>query len=285
MPDARQRIEGDIITAQQLLENALFDLNRISGTDLQNLAYGTHALNNLLTVTSTFVELMQLQLSPPADSELSTFFAATRHSLEIMAYMVDYIIQGQTHRTIALRIEPTDVRRTMQRACAYYQSIASCKALTMIPRYSGEVPPVRGDRVVVAMILDNYLSNAIKYSPPGRRIYADIDRDRQAVVCSIADEGPGLSREDQAKLFQRDMRLTPRPTAGEASHGFGLALVKDLANQVGATVGCDSELGHGTRFWVRLPIHVPEEPPSTVLAVIPAAMAYYFTDLAAYLVG
>ena len=73
------------------------------------------------------------------------------------------------------------------------------------------------------------------------------------VVCHVQDEGPGLSAEDQAQLFRRGVRLTPRPTGGEASSGFGLAIAKDLIEQLGGRIWCESTLAHGARFSFSLP--------------------------------
>lgn len=59
------------------------------------------------------------------------------------------------------------------------------------------------DRVAVAVVVDNLLSNAVKYSPRGKPITVTVRAERGTVVCDVRDEGPGLSVEDQAKLFQR----------------------------------------------------------------------------------
>jgi signal transduction histidine kinase len=72
------------------------------------------------------------------------------------------------------------------------------------------------------------------------------------VRVNIRDEGPGLSSGDQAKLFQRFAKLTPRPTAGEHSTGLGLSIVKQLVELMHGEISCQSELGVGTTFSVVL---------------------------------
>jgi signal transduction histidine kinase len=67
----------------------------------------------------------------------------------------------------------------------------------------------------------------------------------------VSDEGPGISREDQDKLFQKFVQLSARPTAGEHSSGLGLTIVQAQVAALGATIICDSEPGRGTRFVVR----------------------------------
>ena len=123
----------------------------------------------------------------------------------------------------------------------------------MIADPPANVPLVMADRVVVAAVLDNLLSNAIKYSQPGTEINVQVSSDSDWVVCKVSDQGPGLSPADQAHLFQRGVRLTPQPTAGESSAGYGLAVAKELVERLGGSIWCESIVGRGSRFSFRLP--------------------------------
>ena len=107
--------------------------------------------------------------------------------------------------------------------------------------------------MAVAAVLDNLLSNAVKYSLPGKRIWVQIFAAQNGVVCGVRDEGPGLTPEDQAKLFQRGSRLTPKPTGGEPSTGYGLAVAKEFIERLGGTIRCESVLGQGSCFSFQLP--------------------------------
>lgn len=69
----------------------------------------------------------------------------------------------------------------------------------------------------------------------------------------MQDQGPGLSLEDQARLFQRGVRLSPLPTEGEPSFGYGLAVAKDLTERLDGRIWCESTLGQGASFSLRLP--------------------------------
>ena len=141
----------------------------------------------------------------------------------------------------------------VQRVCSYYQRAADKKKIRLFVGAGIDVPTVWADRVMVAAILDNLLSNAIKYSLPGKEVLIEVRGDKDAAVCSVKDEGPGLSRDDQAKLFQRGARLTPQPTGGEGSTGYGLAVAKELVEELGGKIWCLSTLGHGADFSFRLP--------------------------------
>jgi signal transduction histidine kinase len=83
----------------------------------------------------------------------------------------------------------------------------------------------------------------------------------------VRDEGPGISDEDQKKLFQKYSRLSARPTGGESSTGLGLSIAKRLANKLGGDILCHSAFGAGTTFTFRLPLAKRE----TSSATVPAA--------------
>jgi signal transduction histidine kinase len=84
------------------------------------------------------------------------------------------------------------------------------------------------------------------------------------VEFAVQDEGPGISEADQKKLFQKHTKLTARPTGGESSVGLGLSIVKRLAEAMGGSVGCESILGEGATFYLRLApvpeVLIPEAP-------------------------
>jgi signal transduction histidine kinase len=116
-----------------------------------------------------------------------------------------------------------------------------------------DVPVIRTDRVVTSAILDNLLSNAVKYSPKNKRIWVRVRSERGGAVCSVQDEGPGLTREEQSRLFQPGVRLGSVPTAGEPSVGYGLALAKRFADALGGEISCTSTKGEGATFAFWLP--------------------------------
>jgi signal transduction histidine kinase len=116
------------------------------------------------------------------------------------------------------------------------------------------------DSTAIAAVMDNLLSNAIKYAPAGSRVVVSMRSEPGAYVCAVRDEGPGISAEEQGLLFQRGMRLSAVPTGGESSHGYGLAVAKELLALVGGEIWCESTLGEGSMFLFRLPAFPEAEP-------------------------
>jgi signal transduction histidine kinase len=109
------------------------------------------------------------------------------------------------------------------------------------------------DKNYVCRIMENLLSNALKFSQPGREVDVTVTTSEGKISIAVADQGPGLGPEDISKLYQKFTKLTPRPTGGESSQGLGLSIVKTLSNCLGGDVHCNTELMVGTTFTVTLP--------------------------------
>jgi signal transduction histidine kinase len=122
---------------------------------------------------------------------------------------------------------------------------------------------VLADRLAVEQIIDNIISNAVKYSPHGKNVWVSVEERtmtlkanenmKNAIVFAVRDEGPGLSEEDKGKLFSKFSRLSAQPTGGEHSTGLGLSIVKKMVELMNGKVWCESELGKGATFLVALP--------------------------------
>src|SRR5262249_25620667 len=108
------------------------------------------------------------------------------------------------------------------------------------------------DRLV--QILNNLVSNAIKFSTPDSTVTVSAERRDKAVRIRVADQGPGIPADERADLFKPFSKLSPRPTAGESSSGLGLWIVKEMATLQKGTVGVDCPADGGSIFWVELPL-------------------------------
>jgi signal transduction histidine kinase len=109
------------------------------------------------------------------------------------------------------------------------------------------------DRNATIQILDNLISNAVKYSPRKTAVHFSVTTENGGAFVTVRDEGPGISGEDLKRMFGKFTRLSARPTGGESSNGLGLSIVKRLAEAMNGTVHCESKFGEGATFTLRLP--------------------------------
>lgn len=109
------------------------------------------------------------------------------------------------------------------------------------------------DRDLVLQIFDNILSNAIKFSPIDKSIEIRIGNEGDFTSIVVKDNGPGISDEDQLKLFKKFAKLSARPTGGENSTGLGLSIAKKITEILGGDILVSSKLGEGAEFKIILP--------------------------------
>ena len=104
------------------------------------------------------------------------------------------------------------------------------------------------DPSYLSRILDNLISNAIKFSHPESEVILSGGKKNGKPYLSVKDFGPGFSDEDREKLYNKFSRLSAQPTAGESSNGLGLAIVKILVDNLNAEIELISEPGKGSEF-------------------------------------
>jgi signal transduction histidine kinase len=152
---------------------------------------------------------------------------------------------------------PLEVVEWLNRSLAGYEQTAHRKNIKVHLEHTGQ-SWIEADKSAFGQVLDNLVSNAIKFSPPDRNVYIRVETGYSLISIAIRDEGPGISEEDQQKMFKKFQRLSARPTAGEHSSGLGLSIVKLLVEQMNGEIHLDSEVGRGSTFTVYFHKHVPE---------------------------
>ncbi|GAA4824143.1 tetratricopeptide repeat-containing sensor histidine kinase [Algivirga pacifica] len=129
------------------------------------------------------------------------------------------------------------------------KATAGKKNILIIPKISPATAIV--DKDYYSQVIENLLSNAIKFSPMGQRILVTVRQEEGNILCAIQDQGPGISEEDQKRLFGKFQRLGAQPTAGEQSTGLGLSIAKKFTEAMKGEIWCESVLGQGATFFVR----------------------------------
>lgn len=253
MAEPRDEVAAAIVRAQADLERALAGLDRLPALDPGSVAFAAHALSNFLTVIGGTIDLLASTLADYPDRRVHVWLGGIERATTMMSHISTGLMSNASITgTPTLTFERVDLALLVQRAVAFYQHKADPKQIR-IACIAGAAAYAWADRVAVAVVLDNLLSNAVKYSPRGAQVTVTVRREPGIVVCDVQDEGPGLSRQDQMKLFQRGVRLASVPTGGEPSMGYGLAVADELLRAQHGTIWCTSELGRGATFSFGLP--------------------------------
>ena len=145
---------------------------------------------------------------------------------------------------------PVDLSEIMDTLAETYVAVAEDRGQTIVTRIApGAI--VRGDRALLTQMFANLLENAIRHCPEGTQIALSVSRERDGILASVSDNGPGIPREERENVFKRFYRLDrSRSTSGS---GLGLALVKAVSAIHDATMEL-SDAGPGLQFRVRFPV-------------------------------
>ncbi len=255
-------------TAFQRMEQSLNELvasndelAHLNNEKTEFLGIAAHDLRNPLTAIIGFSELLQIEPDPQVAETGGIIAKAGRRMLELITDLLDAnaIEEGR----YAADLEPHDFRDLVAASQQHNALAAERKQSSIV---LADSPPcfVQADRKATLQVLDNLISNALKYSPPASEVRLVLRHLGGWIDCAVIDQGPGISEEDQQKLFRKHTKLSARPTAGESSVGLGLSIVKKLAEAMGGEVRCESTLGAGSSFILRL-----RAVPAELLAALP----------------
>jgi ligand-binding sensor domain-containing protein/signal transduction histidine kinase len=271
----------EIATINTQLHARNQELERLNKEKNEFLSIAAHDLKNPLTSIVLSTEIIRSSASTISPAKLMEKVATITTTAIRMRDIINDLLGTNALETGALTLYSSvfDVALLVQEVVQDYTARAAQKHITLLIESSGDASTeedtdasrscVYADMSKTREVLDNLVSNAIKYSPAHRRVWVCIVTQAQAVqaaqeraaqpvnaqcvLVTVRDEGPGLTTSDQAHLFKRFTRLSARPTGGEHSTGLGLSIVKKLAEAMNGAVWCESTAGEGATFVVQIP--------------------------------
>lgn len=231
----------------KLRNQQLFDLNNEKDTlmnimvhDLKSPLNNIHGLTTLIELDGGVNQNQEYYLKLIKDSSIS--------GLEMITDLLD---AHAVESSKGLSIEPVELHDFLTHRIDTFMKTAQEKKITI--DFHTEPIIIDTDRGYLTRILDNLISNAIKFSPASANVSIRALRADNAVVLSIKDQGLGFTEDDKRHLFKKFKKLSTRPTAGESSNGLGLAIVKILIDRLGGSIRLESTHGQGSEFIVTFP--------------------------------
>jgi two-component system sensor histidine kinase/response regulator len=242
------------VRTQLALKKARDQLQQLAEDKDELLGVLAHDLKNSLGGINLSAGLLCSQTARFQDERLAQLAEnIQRTSAQSLSFVQEFLANAAADHGFALQlvaVNPVEVARAVVQQ---YAEPAHRKNISIRTEFPAEAVVVQVDVSALDQVLDNLVSNALKFSPPGRNIWLSIRPQTDFVECTVRDEGPGFGREDQARMFRRYGRLTARPTAGEPSTGLGLSIVRKLVLSMRGEVRCESNPGSGAVFTVCLP--------------------------------
>ncbi len=249
----RDRLETCVAERTRDLSSLNESLLELAREKSEFLAIAAHDLRSPLTVITGYASLLEANAGGDPHRVAAEIGAAAMRMERMIEHFLDAQAAQAGHHTPHLA--SLDLREMALKGVELSRATYARKIQTLELEAPASPVRVNADRVLLDQVVANLLDNASKFSPRASvvRLIVRGPADGKSARLEVADRGPGLTADDQQKLFQRYTRLSARPTAGEPSCGLGLALVKAWVEMMGGSIGCDSRPGEGACFWVELP--------------------------------
>jgi signal transduction histidine kinase len=245
------KIEGGIVlNLRDVTKQA--ELDRLK-TDLISIV--SHEIRSPLSNIMGYIDLVMTDPTHAVSEEQANFLGIAKKNGAKLAHLVDDMLDLSRLDAgkVEMHLEDADIEYLVNFSILSFRNEAERKKITLTKRILDN-PHASGDLERLQQVLNNLISNAIKYTPEGGSVEVCAAIEGEQVVLHVTDSGIGITPEDQAKLFQRFFRVRSQETRKITGTGLGLSIAKSIVDAHGGRLVVASEYGKGTTFSVFLPI-------------------------------
>ena len=212
-----------------------------------------HDLRNPLSVVKSLIELLKEKVNLKKSQD--EIYDMMGESIDRSLGLIDKVTKTGAieQEKLLVKLEDLDISSAIAEVVDGYKSKAAEKEIRLESTLEEEELKANIDTMYFIQILDNLVSNALKYTRKGGHVMVKAMKSEFNIRIEVLDEGPGLSKAQIAQLFQKFGKVEVQPTGGEGSTGLGLFLVKKYTDLMNGKVWCESEIGKGSKFILELP--------------------------------
>jgi two-component system, sensor histidine kinase and response regulator len=241
-----------LLAEQRLLVD---QLSKADSAKNRFLGMAAHDLRNPLASIRGLAEFMRDGVVGPLTPDQLDLVKTIHSASQDMLLLVNELLDVATIEAgeLKLALETTELGEIVAKAI-YLANIEAAKKQTKIVMSLRErPPPCRLDPNKIRQVVDNLLTNAVKFSPPGSTINVEVAAQTGSVVIAVRDQGPGIPESEHDKLFKDFGRTSVLPTGGEKSTGLGLAICRKIVEAHRGTITAKNLPDRGCVFRVILP--------------------------------
>jgi len=260
------RDDADRLIGIVFLFNDVTEIRNVERMKTEFVSIVSHELRTPLTPMKGFIRTL---LDDP-EEEIYTqedrleFYGIIDANVDRLKRLIDDLLNvSRIEKTgvegIEMNFKEVDLRTAVEEVVAIQKGQTDKHDLVI--DFQPEHIEAEADPDLIQNILQNLVSNAIKYSPNGGevRVIGRLEADRESVLLGVKDQGMGIPEAAQKKLFTKFFRVDNKNSRKVGGTGIGLYLVRNLVEAHRGTIWAESEMGKGSTFWVRIPIRQPKD--------------------------
>lgn len=156
--------------------------------------------------------------------------------------------------TISVKLESVNLQEQIEYLLKEQEMLLQRKSINLEKQLNEDLPTVKLDKNILEIVVDNLLSNAIRYTPVGGKVTVALNRHGDDVILSVKDTGVGIPVNEQGRVFEKLYRADNAQAISAEGTGLGLYMVKSALKKIGGSIWVESVEGQGSTFFVRWPI-------------------------------
>jgi signal transduction histidine kinase len=246
-----------VIVEKGRMYQQLLELNELKN---KFLGMAAHDLRNPLAALRMTVDMLLEGDFGPISEPAREIIQESQRSCNSMLLLINDLLDMSAIESGLLKLNPkeTDLGEFLLGCVQLNAHAAAKKSIRVTVDAVQGCPKVYVDVERLKQVMNNLLTNAIKYSPLGTAVAVEVYVKGQEVCVSVQDHGQGIAPDDMSKLFKDFSKTKTRPTAGEESTGLGLAIARRIVETHGGKIWATSESGKGSTFSFTVPIAAGE---------------------------
>lgn len=246
-----KKLEGK----NKLIQEQNWRLAELNSEKNSLISVVSHDLNTPFSSIKMWVQLMEAEKNGMSDNQVKAMDrikSSVDNGLTLIRNILD-VERAETNNQV-IRLEKTNIPELVEEVISDYKPAAENKEIVIHFDKPGKVPELLTDRILLSRVCSNLLSNALKFTHRGKRIFVSLKENNDGLQIIIKDEGQGIPAAEIKNLFSKYSKISTSSTEGETSTGLGLSIVKRILTELNGTIECISEPGVGSTFTVTLPV-------------------------------
>lgn len=218
------------------------------------VAQVTHELRTPLTNIRAYTETLSSGMFDDPKVVTECYNVITKETRRLSRLIEDILSVSQLEvGTIDLAVDQVDLKALLNEAVRDVRGVADERNIDLQLVLPAKLEPIRGDRDKLAVVVNNLLGNAIKYTPADGNVLVGCQQTGDTVVVTVKDNGHGIDPADHARVFEKFQRGSDPEVQQEAGTGIGLYTAREIVRRHGGDINLISAKGRGSTFLVRLP--------------------------------
>lgn len=248
LQNSKNAIIGSIINIEDITE-----IVKLENMRRDFVANVSHELKTPLTSINGFVETLIMNEDLPVNKRNRFLAIIQKESDRLKRLIEDILLLSSIESKNNLVMENIILYYVFKEVYEMINYIANSKKIDLQYNFEDKEAVVQAYGDYLKQLLLNLIDNAIKYTPEGGRVTVNQFTKNDEIVIEVIDNGVGIPKEDQSKIFQRFYRVDKARSRSVGGTGLGLAITKHIVHSLKGSIGLESQLGEGSKFIVKLP--------------------------------